>query len=92
MRTTSLSEDTLQAAIQAFESQIKVLHARVAELKALLPLAHAVIDEPPSINNQPQSKKRVISAAGRKRMAAAQKKRWDAYNAKKNLKTKAATA
>ncbi|HXB74067.1 MAG TPA: hypothetical protein VNY05_37860 [Candidatus Acidoferrales bacterium] len=69
---TRLDTETLQAALVGCQHQIDDIHARMAEIRAALGVktprkaGAASADKP----------KRKISAAGRARIAAAQRKRW----------------
>jgi len=72
----TLTPEIIRAAIRGFELQIE-------ELRALLPSTiKGELGPPTPIAAVPGKKKRNVSAAGRKRMAEAQKKRWAAYYAK----------
>jgi hypothetical protein len=64
-----LSQEIIAAAIEGFESQKKRIDGQIAELRALQN-GHA----PAAKTEAP--KKRGMSAAGRKAIAAAQRKRW----------------
>jgi hypothetical protein len=70
---TKLDNDILAAAIEGFEDQKKRIDAQIAEIRQLLA---GGATEPTA---KPESgKRRKVSAAGRKRMAEAQRKRWAA--------------
>jgi hypothetical protein len=66
-----LDNDTLAAAIDGFEAQKKRIDERIAEIRERLTGGRA---EPAA---KPEAGRKV-SAAGRKRMAEAQRKRWAA--------------
>jgi hypothetical protein len=73
----TLTIEIINAAILGFEEQKHRLDQQIAELRSLLPGA-----TPPS---QPTtSTRRKMSAAGRKAIAAAQRKRWAAKKAEPN--------
>jgi hypothetical protein len=72
--STKLDNDILAAAIEGFEVQKKRLDTRIAELRQLLTGGNAE----PTATPKPAGRRRRISAAGRKRMAEAQRKRWAA--------------
>jgi len=71
---TKLDNDILAAAIEGFEAQKKRLDAQIAEIRRLMTGGHAE----PAATAEPGRKRRKVSAAGRKRMAEAQRKRWAA--------------
>src|SRR5580704_10336630 len=70
---TKLDNDILAAAIEGFEDQKKRIDAQIAEIRRLLTGGAAE----PAAKTEP-GKRRKVSAAGRKRMAEAQRKRWAA--------------
>jgi hypothetical protein len=73
----TLTIEIINAAILGFEEQKHRLEEQIAELRSLLPGA-----TPPS---QPaDGSRRKMSAAGRKAIAAAQRKRWAAKKAESN--------
>jgi hypothetical protein len=75
MPAQKLTQEILAAAIQGFQSQKTKLAAQIAELKAMLsggPVETAATPEPA------KRKQRRISAAGRRAIAEAQRKRWAA--------------
>ena len=75
MTTQKLTKPIIEAAILGFESQREKLAQQVAELRAMLdggPSATAATPE------APKRKRRKMSAAGRKAIAEAQRKRWAA--------------
>jgi hypothetical protein len=71
---TKLNNDMLAAAIEGFEVQKKRIDAQIAELRQLMTGGNAE----PAATPAPEGKRRKVSAAGRKRMAEAQRKRWAA--------------
>ena len=71
---TKQDNDILAAAIEGFEAQKKRLDAQIAEIRQLITGGKAE----PAATPEPGRKRRKVSAAGRKRMAEAQRKRWAA--------------
>jgi hypothetical protein len=72
---TKLTPEIIAAAIVGFESHKARIDAQIAELRQMLsgdPAASASTPEPPT------RKRRKMSAAGRARIAEAQRKRWAA--------------
>jgi hypothetical protein len=65
-----LSQEVITAAIAGFEAQKLHINSKIAELRNMLDHRHSVAEAP--------KPKRKISAASRRRMALAQKKRWAA--------------
>src|SRR5580704_3275203 len=74
---TTLDNEILAAAIEGFEAQKARLDARIAEIRQKL---SGGASEAPASSAAPASgrKRRKMSAAARKRIADAQKKRWAA--------------
>jgi hypothetical protein len=72
MPTQKVSSAILLAAIEGFEQQKLRIDAQIAELRAMLPGQPVVTPE------SPIAKRRPMSAAARKRMSEAQRKRWAA--------------
>jgi len=71
--STQLTPAIITAAIQGLEAQKQHLDAQIAELRAILS------GPKPTAAAAPQTaKRRTMSAAGRKRIAEAQRKRWAA--------------
>jgi hypothetical protein len=75
---TTFDREILAAAIEGFEAQKTRLDARIAEIKQKL--GGGVSEAPVSSTAAPEAgrKRRKMSAAARKRIADAQKKRWAA--------------
>src|SRR5947207_2695531 len=73
MPTHKLTPQIIDAAILGFEGQKLRIDAEIAELRAILPGGRTEPSAPPE---PPQSKRRKMSAAARKRMSEGQKKRW----------------
>ena len=69
-----IDHEVLAAAIEGFEAQKKRLDAQIAEIRQQLTGGRAELAATP----EPGRKRRKVSAAGRKRMAEAQRKRWAA--------------
>ena len=72
MPTQKFNAAILLAAIEGFEQQKVHIDAQIAELRAMLPGQPAVTPDAPI------AKRRPMSAAARKRMSDAQRKRWAA--------------
>ena len=71
----TLTKEIISAAILGFEEQRRRLDAQIAELRAMLsPSADGSASSPKPTGR----KKRGMSAAGRKAIAEAQRKRWAA--------------
>lgn len=68
-----LTPEIINAAIDGFAAQKTRLDARIAELRAMLPGGH---DETAATPVAPKPKRRKMSAAARKRIGDAQRKRW----------------
>ena len=74
MPTQKLTNEIIAAAVEGYEAQKIRIEGKIAELRAMLPGGSpeaAAVPEAPA-------RKRKISAAARRRMAIAQKKRWAA--------------
>src|ERR1044072_3549742 len=72
MPTQKLSPEIIQAAIEGFESQKLRIDEQIAELRHLLKGDHTA----PSGATESRRPTRKMSAAARKRIAAAQRARW----------------
>jgi len=72
-----LTAELIAAAIQGYEAQKASIYAKVAELRALLSGGPAETAATP----EPTKKRRKMSAAGRKAISEATKKRWAAFHA-----------
>jgi len=75
MPTRKLTTEILTAAIEGFESQKRRIDAQIAEIRAMLtgtPTATVATPE------GPKGKRRKLSAAARKRIGDAQRRRWAA--------------
>ncbi len=65
----------LQAALLGYQQQLQMIDTKIADLKRHLGVRSAAPAQPASPSRTPQKKHR-ISAEGRARIAAAQRKRW----------------
>src|SRR5207249_8535325 len=72
MPTRKLTTEIIHAAIEGFESQKRRIDSQVDELRQLLTTGSPEA----ALASGATAPKRKISAAGRRRMAAAQKARW----------------
>jgi hypothetical protein len=70
-----LDSETLQAALAGYQHQIEEIEAKMAELRGRLHPPVGTLPTP--VGNR--KKRRVMSASARKRIAAAQRKRWAEY-------------
>jgi hypothetical protein len=74
----TLTNEMIEAAIHGFESQKQHIDSQIAELRAML----STSTKRPASDSQPVGrKKRGMSAAGRRAIAEAQRKRWAAVKA-----------
>ena len=78
MPTPKLTNEIIAAAIEGFEAQKTRIDGRIAELRALLTGGSA---ESTAAPESPKHRRRKMSAAGRKAIAEAQRKRWAAKKA-----------
>ena len=76
--TQKLSQEIIGAAIAGFEAQKQNIDSKIAELRNMLNNRHAAAEAP--------KLKRKVSAASRRRMALAQKKRWAAIKGQSQAK------
>jgi hypothetical protein len=74
----TLTKEIISAAILGFEEQRRKLDVQIAELRAML--SHGSAGSTPSPKPTGRKKRR-MSAAGRKAIAEAQRKRWAAAKA-----------
>ena len=72
MSTHKLTVEILNAAIEGFESQKRRIDVQIAELRAMLHGGSTAAAAPEG----PKGKRRKMSAAARKRIGDAQRKRW----------------
>jgi hypothetical protein len=73
MTAQKLTAEIIVAAIDGFEAQKGRIDAQIAELRAMLPGGRT---EPVETSDAPKAKRRKMSAAARKRIGDAQRKRW----------------
>ena len=73
MPTQKLTTEIITAAIEGFEQQKLRIDAQIAELRTMLPGGRT---EPAATLETPKGKRRKLSAAARKRIGDAQRKRW----------------
>jgi hypothetical protein len=69
-----MNNDILVAAIEGFQAQKKRIDAQIAELRELMTGGSVETDA----TSKPAGRRRKMSAAARKRIAEAQRKRWAA--------------
>src|SRR5664279_5124445 len=86
---TKLTPEIVNAAIIGFEQQKLRIDTQIAELRAMLPGGSA---EPAATQEPPTGKRKKFSAAARKRIGDAQRKRWAASKGEAELPSKTATA
>src|ERR1035441_3922813 len=72
MPTPKLTPEIITAAVEGFEQQKLRINAQIAELRAMLT---GTLTEPAAAPEAPRGKRR-MSAAARKRIGDAQRKRW----------------
>ena len=85
---TKLNNDILAAAIEGFEAQKKRIDAQIAELRQLMTGGSSE----PSLAPESMRKRRKMSAAARKRIGDAQRKRWAAGKKESSTPAKGAKA
>ena len=73
MPTHKLTPEIINAAILGFEEQKLRIDAQITELRAMLPGGRTETAAAPEV---PKGKRRKMSAAARKRIGDAQRKRW----------------
>jgi hypothetical protein len=73
MPTRNLTPQIINAAVLGFEEQKQHIDTQIAELRAMLPGGRT---EPAATPEAPRGKRRKLSAAARKRIGDAQRKRW----------------
>src|SRR5215469_8286148 len=76
MPTPKLTQEIVEAAIFGFEEQKRRLDAQIVDLRGLFPNGHGTARP-----NAAAPKKQGMSAAGRRAIAEAQRKRWAAQKA-----------
>ena len=77
-----MDRSTLEAALIGYEFQLKVIEEKMAAVRAQLGGKAARVAATTTTDIGASKPKRTMSAAARKRIAAAQKKRWAAFHAK----------
>ena len=82
MPAQKLSPEIIQAAIEGFEAQKSRIDAQIAQLRQMLDGDRRDRLEAAAPSPAPQKRKRRLSAAGRKAIAEAARKRWAAIRAK----------
>jgi hypothetical protein len=87
MPTSKLTHEVINAAILGFEEQKRRIDVQIADLRTMLSGAPAEAAAPSEPSERPRRK---VSAAGRRAMALAQKKRWAAKKAESAPATPAA--
>jgi hypothetical protein len=85
MPTPKLSNSIILAAIEGFEAQKKRIDEQVRELRQIL---NGGPQTEPSETAPPKRKKRRLSAAGRRAIAEATRRRWAAVRAAKERTSK----
>lgn len=75
MPTLNLTEEIISAAIEGLEARKVSIDSKIAELRALLSGGSV---ETAATPNAPKAKRHKMSAAARKRIGDAQRKRWAA--------------
>jgi hypothetical protein len=83
---TKLTHEIIAAAIDGYEAQKIRIDGKIAELRAMLPGGSTE----PATPEPTKRKRRKMSAAGRKAISDATKKRWAAFHAAKQAKKPAA--
>ena len=84
---TKLTNEIINAAIDGYGVQKSRIEAKIAELRAMLSGGTA---ETAATPEAPKRKRRRISAAGRRAISEATKKRWAAFHAAKQAEKPAA--
>src|SRR5260370_27420683 len=86
MPTPKLNAEIIAAAIEGFESQKRRIDTQIGELRAMLSGGRTEGTARP----EAPTRRRKVSAAARRRMAEAQKKRWAAIKAESKTPESAA--
>ena len=89
-RSPKQDTELLEAALIGFQHKRDKVEQKIAELRSQIGGTSASRPAPAAASGASAPKKRTMSAAARKRIAQAQKKRWAAYKAEHG--TKAAVA
>lgn len=87
MKQLTMNKDDVRAAISGYKSMIASTLARVKELETRLQGDGEEEDEEPVPEDpaQPVAKRRNLSAAARRKVSIAQKKRWREYHRQKKI-------
>ena len=83
MPNQKLSHEILSAALAGLEAQRDQVDSQIAEVRRMLrarPEATAADGTPQAAAPQARGRRRGMSAAARRRIAEAQRKRWEAYH------------
>jgi len=89
MATHKLTTEIITAAVEGFEQQKLRIDAQIAELRQMLTGSHTATAATPEPT---KPKRRNMSAAARKRIGDAQRKRWAASKGEAESPSKTATA
>lgn len=89
MPTQKLTTEILAAAIEGFEAQKRRIDEQIAQLRQMLDSGRT---EPAGTTEAPRGNRRKMSAAARKRISDAQKKRWAASKRPSETPSRAAAA
>ena len=80
MPTEQISRELLEAALEGLERKRETLESQIADVRRMLGGRPGVSDSTRAkVSAAPVRRRRRMSAAGRKRIAEAQRKRWAAY-------------
>ena len=89
MPTQKLTNEIIAAAIEGFEAQKGRIDEQIGELRAMLSGGRSETAVAPTV---PPKRKRRMSAAGRRAIAEATRKRWAAFHTAKKAAEKPAVA
>src|ERR1035437_9351120 len=89
MPTHKLTPEIITAAVEGFEQQKLRIDAQIAELRQMLT---GTPTDPAATPESPKGKRRKMSAAARKRIGDAQRKRWAESKGEAESPSKTATA
>jgi hypothetical protein len=85
----STHNDLLAAALYGYQAQLQMIEGKIAELRVELGTGSRMAG---AVSGSARPEKRQMSAAARKRIAAAQRQRWAAYHAEHGTKAPAKKA
>jgi hypothetical protein len=88
LQAMTTDQALLEAALAGYQQQYEDIQARMAEIRRMLRTTPAAALSTASSSSAAPVKKRKISAAGRRRMAEAQRKRWAAQKGTKEAPAK----